>query len=241
MAEVEIVMRGRWVELVLNRPDRRNAINGPLGLGLSDALGKIELDPEIQIVLLRGADGAFCSGLDLKEFNADPPPEWLVRFGDIWRTTHKALFQLKKPLVVALERFAINGGAALALAGDLMLVGRESFLQVGEVRQGMAAPYNMAWLRLRHSAAAAARLTLTGRRFYGAELVRMGIAHAAPKEGSVVAEATALVEELVEYPDHALERIKATVRAYHDESADDWFDRATRATTRVQSPPRAVT
>ena len=241
MAEVEIVMRGRWVELVLNRPDRRNAINGPLGLGLSDALRKVESDPEIQIVLLRGADGAFCSGLDLKEFNADPPPEWLGRFGDIWRTTHKALFQLKKPLVVALERFAINGGAALALAGDLMLVGRESFLQVGEVRQGMAAPYNIAWLRLRHSAAVAAKLTLTGRRFYGVELARMGIAHAAPKEGSVIAEATALVEELAEYPDRALERIKATIGAYHDESADDWFDRATRATTRAQSPPRAVT
>ena len=241
MAEVELVKRGRWAELILNRPDRRNAINGPLGLALSDALGKIESDPEIQIVLLRGADGAFCSGLDLKQFNAEPPPEWLGRFGDIWHTTHKALFQLKKPLVVALERFAINGGAALALAADLMLVGRESFLQVGEVRQGMAAPYNIAWLRLRHSAAVAAKLTLTGRRFYGVELARMGIAYAAPKEGSVIAEATALVEELAEYPDHALERIKATVSAYHEESADVWFDRATRATTGVRSPPRAVT
>ena len=74
MAEVELVKRGRWAELILNRPDRRNAINGPLGLALSDALGKIESDPEIQIVLLRGADGAFCSGLDLKDFNAEPPP-----------------------------------------------------------------------------------------------------------------------------------------------------------------------
>ena len=143
--------------------------------------------------------------------------------------------------MVALERFAINGGAALALAGDLMIVGRESFLQVGEVRQGMAAPYNMAWLRLRHSAAVTARLTLTGRRFYGAELVGMGVAYAAPKEGSVVAEAVALVEELVEYPDQALERIKTTMRAYDDESADAWFDRATQATTGGGSPPRAVT
>ena len=241
MREVEIVVHGRWAELILNRPERRNAINGPLGLALADGLRTINSDSQIQVVLLRGADGAFCSGLDLKEFNADPPPEWLVRFGDIWRATHKALFQSKKPLVVALERFAINGGAALALAGDLMFVGRESFLQVGEVRQGMAAPYNMAWLRLRHSAAITARLALTGHRFYGRELVEMGVAYAAPKEGSVVAEAIALVEELVDYPDQGLERIKATLRAYDDENADAWFDRATRATERTGSPPRAVT
>jgi len=241
MREVEIVVHGRWAELILNRPERRNAINGPLGLALADGLRTINSDPQIQVVLLRGADGAFCSGLDLKEFNADPPPEWLVRFGDIWRATHKALFQSKKPLVVALERFAINGGAALALAGDLMFVGRESFLQVGEVRQGMAAPYNMAWLRLRHSAAITARLALTGHRFYGRELVEMGVAYAAPKEGSVVAEAIALVEELVDYPDQGLERIKATLRAYDDENADAWFDRATRATEPTGSPPRAVT
>ncbi len=241
MREVEIVVHGRWAELILNRPERRNAINGPLGLALADGLRTINSDPQIQVVLLRGADGAFCSGLDLKEFNADPPPEWLVRFGDIWRATHKALFQSKKPLVVALERFAINGGAALALAGDLMFVGRESFLQVGEVRQGMAAPYNMAWLRLRHSAAITARLALTGHRFYGRELVEMGVAYAAPKEGSVVAEAIALVEELVDYPDQALERIKTTLRAYDDENADAWFDRATRATEPTGSPPRAVT
>ena len=241
MREVEIVVHGRWAELILNRPERRNAINGPLGLALADGLRTINSDPQIQVVLLRGADGAFCSGLDLKEFNADPPPEWLVRFGDIWRATHKALFQSKKPLVVALERFAINGGAALALAGDLMFVGRESFLQVGEVRQGMAAPYNMAWLRLRHSAAITARLALTGHRFYGRELVEMGVAYAAPKEGSVVAEAIALVEELVDYPDQALERIKTTQRAYDDENADAWFDRATQATERTGSPPRAVT
>ncbi|HCP50661.1 MAG TPA: enoyl-CoA hydratase/isomerase family protein, partial [Gammaproteobacteria bacterium] len=236
MREVEIVVHGRWAELILNRPERRNAINGPLGLALADGLRTINSDPQIQVVLLRGADGAFCSGLDLKEFNADPPPEWLVRFGDIWRATHKALFQSKKPLVVALERFAINGGAALALAGDLMFVGRESFLQVGEVRQGMAAPYNMAWLRLRHSAAITARLALTGHRFYGRELVEMGVAYAAPKEGSVVAEAIALVEELVDYPDQALERIKTTLRAYDDENADAWFDRATQATERTGSP-----
>ena len=158
MKEVEFVAHGRWAEVVLNRPERRNAINGPLGEALAAAIERAGADDGIQAVLLRGADGAFCSGLDLKAFNADPPPDWMPRFSAIWRAAHKAIFECKKPIVAALERFAINGGAALALSADLLVAGETAFLQVGEVRQGMAAPYNMAWLRLRHGENTAAAI-----------------------------------------------------------------------------------
>ncbi|MDE0658645.1 MAG: enoyl-CoA hydratase/isomerase family protein [Gammaproteobacteria bacterium] len=140
MAVVEYLDHGRWAEVVLNRPERRNAINGPLGEALAAAIKRAGDDDGIQAVLLRGADGAFCSGLDLKAFNADPPPDWMPRFPAIWRRAHKAIFECRKPIVVALERFAINGGAALALAADLLVTGETAFLQVGEVRQGLAAP-----------------------------------------------------------------------------------------------------
>ena len=168
MAEVERIDRDGWAEIVLNRPARRNAINGPLGERLADAFRAANADDGVQAVLFRGAEGAFCSGLDLKGFNADPPPEWLPRFNAIWRAAHKAIFDCQKPIVAALERYAINGGAALALAADLLIAGETAFLQVGEVKMGMAAPYNMAWLRLRHSENVAAKLTITGRRFPGA-------------------------------------------------------------------------
>lgn len=239
MTEVEFVDHGRWAEVVLNRPERRNAINGPLSEGLAAAIQRADAADGIQAILLRGADGAFCSGLDLKAFNAEPPPDWMPRFSAIWRATHKAIYECRKPVVAALERYAINGGAALALAADLLVAGETAFLQVGEVKQGMAAPYNMAWLRLRHSENTAAQLTLTGRRFPGSELASLGIAYAAVPDGDVVAAARQLVEELAAYPDGALARIKALLRAYNDIPADDWFDRATRhAGPRVK--PRAV-
>ncbi|MCY3840644.1 MAG: enoyl-CoA hydratase/isomerase family protein [Gammaproteobacteria bacterium] len=239
MAVVEFVQYGRWAEVVLNRPERRNAINGPLGEALAAAIGRAGDDDGIQAILLRGADGAFCSGLDLKAFNADPPPDWMPRFPAIWRRAHKAIFECRKPIVAALERYAINGGAALALAADLLVAGETAFLQVGEVRQGMAAPYNMAWLRLRLSENTAAKLTLTGRRFTGSELASLGIAYAAVPDDDVVAAARRLAEELAAYPDGALARIKALLRAYNDTPADDWFDRATRhAGPRVR--PQAV-
>ena len=239
MGEVEFVARGRWAEIVLNRPERRNAVDGPLGEALAAAIERAGADDGVQAILLRGAGGAFCSGLDLKAFNAEPPPDWMPRFAAIWRTAHKALFECKKPIVAALERFAINGGAALALAADLLVAGETAFLQVGEVRQGMAAPYNMAWLRLRHSENTAAQLTMTGRRFPGTELASLGIAYAAVPDADVVTSARQLVEELAAYPDGAPARIKTLMRACHDSSADDWFDRATRhAGPRVR--PHAV-
>ncbi|MCY4056782.1 MAG: enoyl-CoA hydratase/isomerase family protein, partial [Gammaproteobacteria bacterium] len=178
MAVVEVVDHGRWAEVILNRPERRNAINGPLGEALTSAIRRADADDGVQAILFRGAEGAFCSGLDLKAFNAEPPPDWMPRFSTIWRGAHKAIFECRKPVVVALERFAINGGAALALAADLLVAGENAFLHVGEVRQGMAAPYNLAWLRFRHSESVAAQLTLTGRRFTGSELVALGVAYA---------------------------------------------------------------
>ena len=239
MAVVEVVDHGRWAEVILNRPERRNAINGPLGEALTSAIRRADADDGVQAILLRGAEGAFCSGLDLKAFNAEPPPDWMPRFSTIWRGAHKAIFECRKPVVVALERFAINGGAALALAADLLVAGENAFLHVGEVRQGMAAPYNLAWLRFRHSESVAAQLTLTGRRFTGSELVALGVAYAVAPDDVVVATAIRLVEEVAAYPDGALARIKTQLRAYNDASADDWFDRATRhAAPRMK--PRAV-
>ncbi len=240
MAVVETTDNGGWREITLNRPETRNAINGPLGEGLAETLLAADANDDVHAVLLCGAERAFCSGLDLKEFNAEPPPEWLPRFGQIWRGAHRALFQCRKPVVVALERFAINGGAALALAADLLVVGDGAFLQVGEVRVGMAAPYNMAWLRLRQSEAVIARLTLTGRRFHGPELVQMGVAHESVADDAVLSRARELTAEVAGFPGGAATRIKRLMRGYASMDADEWFDLATRnAGGRVA--PRAVT
>lgn len=227
MADVERVDHDGWTEIVLNRPQRRNAINGLLGEGLADAFRTAAADDDVQVVLLRGAEGAFCSGLDLKDFNADPPPEWLPRFNGIWRAAHKAIFDCQKPIVAALERYAINGGAASALAADLLVAGQTAYLQVGEVKIGMAAPYNVAWLRLRHGENVAAKLTITGRRFPGRELADLGVAYQAVPDDAVAATARELASALAEYPEGALARIKTTLRAYNTDDADAWFDRAT--------------
>jgi len=229
-----------WAEIVLNRPEVRNAINGPLGLALADAFQQVDDDDATQVVVFRGAQGAFCSGLDLKSFNAQPPPDWLADFSTIWRGAHRAIFNCRKPIIGALERYAINGGAALALAADLLIAGRDAFLQVGEVQQGMAAPYNLAWLRLRHSEALASRIALLGDRLDGVTLETLGIACASPADEEVVATAHEMATRLAKYPAGSLARIKTGLRIYGPADADDWFDKATGVHPVGQPAPRHI-
>ncbi len=229
MASVELQRHEGWAEVVLNRPEKRNAIDGPFGVDLAAALHAAQSDDSCRVVLLRGAGGAFCSGLDLKGFNAEPPPEWVPQFQQIWRGAHKALFDCPLPIVTALERFAINGGAALAPAGDVMIAGECAFLQVGEVQQGMAAPYNVAWLNLRAAEHVRAQLALVGRRFFGPELKQLGLAYECVADEAVLETAQALCQTMSEYPEGATRRIKAGLRAHVTSDADAWFDAAVQA------------
>jgi len=238
--DAKVIDHGNWAELVLNRPERKNAITGPLGIALAEGLAEINANGQIQAVLLRGEGGAFCSGLDLKAFNADPAPDWLPDFQKIWRGAHRGLFNCNKPIVGALERYAINGGAALALACDLLIVGEEAFLQVGEIQIGMAAPYNLAWLALRHPESVAADLAFIGRRYAGPELVKLGVATDCVADDQVRDSASRLCETLAGYPSGAGERIKTGIRARLGENADTWFDRFTDAVRGPAAAPARV-
>jgi enoyl-CoA hydratase/carnithine racemase len=230
-----------WAELILNRPERKNAITGPLGQALAEGLRSLNARDDVRVILLRGASDAFCSGLDLKEFNADPAPDWLADFQSIWRGAHRGLFESNKPIVGALQRYAINGGAALALACDLLVVGEEAFLQVGEVQIGMGAPYNLAWLSLRHSEAKMAEITLYGERLYGPQMRDMGLAQSCVPDEEVLAQAQALCTRLAGFPGNGVAGIKSGLRARLTCDADTWFDRFTSSNPAAGRPkPQAM-
>ena len=225
-----------WAEVVFNRPEVKNAITGPFGLALAESLERVSADPDVRVIVLRGAGGAFCSGLDLRAFNADPAPAWAPQFQSIWRRAHRALFNCRVPVIGALERYAINGGAALALACDLLIVGEGAFLQVGEAKIGMAAPYNLAWLSLRQSENTMAHLTLEGERVGGARLYEMGLAYRSVADDAVLEEAAAIAQTLADYPGNGLTAIKAGLRHRMDDDADAWFDRFTASTGPMAGP-----
>lgn len=221
----------RVAHVVLNRPERRNALTGPLATQFLSALEAVSADPSVSVIVIRGAGGAFCSGLDLKEFGADPQPAWVPSFGATWRAVHETLFSTPKIVVGALERAAVNGGAALAVACDFLVAGEESFLQVGEIQQGMAAPMNTAWLMLRHSEALAARVALLGDRLHGPTLVELGLAHECVADAEVLDATASLAGRLAAHDPDGIVRIKRSLRrtGVSGGDASAWFDRATAA------------
>ncbi|WP_420995015.1 enoyl-CoA hydratase/isomerase family protein [Cupriavidus sp. 30B13] len=220
---VLLVRHAGVAEIVLNRPARRNAIDGALARALADAIDTVNADAATHAVLLRGADGAFCSGLDLKALQAEA--DGMAGFARAWERVHLGLLQSRKAWIVALERHAVNGGAALALAGDLLVCGAGAFLQIGEIRIGMAAPRNLAWLALRHSEAVAARLCLLGERVPAAELLRLGIATEVTGDAQVLDRARAMAAAIAGFPAGAVAAIKGGMRAASTRMAlPSWLD-----------------
>lgn len=227
MNPIRIDRHDGWAELVMNRPERKNAIDGPFAQAMLAALNELNADDAVRAIVLRGEGGAFCSGLDLKAFNETPAPDWVAGFTSLWHEVHCALIESRKAIVGALERYAINGGAALAIAADLLVCGETAFLQVGEVQLGMGAPKNIAWLLLRHSEAVAARLALLGDRVAGPELVRLGVATEAVPDAQVVERAFALAQRIAAFPPQGVARIKSSIRAAGALRAPrEWFDAA---------------
>lgn len=224
----------------LNRPERKNAIIAPMLDELAEHVDAVSADSAIGAVVLVGAGGAFCSGLDLKEYNADPPPAWLATSAASVRSAHLALARCPHPIVVALERYAINGGAAFALAGDLIIAGRGAWLQVAEVRIGMAAPMNLAWLVARYPMATVMQIVLTGNRFTGPELHRMNIAHEVVDDIDVRARAEELATQLASFPPGASQRLKfAALRLGGTIDPDAWFALAADIAPPSALPPPA--
>jgi len=210
---VLVEMHGNRGELVLNRPGRRNALIGPLVNQLHEGLKQCVSNPDCHAIVIRGAQGYFCAGLDLKEFSADPAPAWREQFADDWAEFHCAVFDCPKPVLGALEGFAIAGGSALAFACDFLVVGKESFLHVAEAERGMHAPVNIAWLMLRFEYAKAMRFAQLAERFYGDKLVEQGVALESVEDDQVLSRTREIADRLAGFDMNSNIRIKAGIRA----------------------------
>ncbi|MBS05347.1 MAG: hypothetical protein CMQ24_21960 [Gammaproteobacteria bacterium] len=214
MGEFMRVERGEgWGEIVLNRPERRNSLIPPLAGEVTQALDELQADHDVQSILLRGEGGYFCSGIDLKALQADPPPDWKGKqVGDV-RTMHLALFSCTKPVIGAFEKFGINAGAALAFACDILVAGETAFLQIGEIQQGANIPMNAAWLKIKTTEQVAARLALYGDRVPGPELLRLGIATEVVADDQVVTRCREVAARIAGFPKGAGANIVQSLRA----------------------------
>ncbi len=124
----------RVLVITLNRPDQRNAVNAAVAQGIAAALDELDSDGELSIGVITGAGKGFCAGMDLKAFVAGESPYAGDRgFAGI---TQRASL---KPLVAAIEGFAVAGGLEVALACDLIVASRGARLGIPEVKRGLVA------------------------------------------------------------------------------------------------------
>ncbi len=201
---VRVEWHGHRGELVLNRKKQRNALTGPLVDELRSGLQTLIDNPDCHVILLRGSGGAFCAGLDVKAFFSPPAPAWVADFSDNWSSFHAAVYACEKPVIGALEKFAIGGGAALALCCDLLVAGRKAFIHVLEIEKGMTAPLNIAWLMFKWGSGRALDMALGAERWNGEEMVEKGLAYKAVSDDMVLEETRALADRLAGYPPKGL-------------------------------------
>ncbi|NJM83738.1 MAG: 2,3-dehydroadipyl-CoA hydratase [Tabrizicola sp.] len=185
--------RGAWVRLTLNRPAVRNALNTALLADLAAALNRLAKDAGCRAVLIAGAEGTFAAGADLAEIEGKTAAD----AADDPRKAHWAAIRaFPKPLVAAVDGFALGGGFELALMADLIVVGASARLGLPETTLGLL-PGAGGGQRLRALVGRmrASRMILTGEIIDAATAEAWGIAsHRAA--GPALPEAEALVEGL---------------------------------------------
>jgi enoyl-CoA hydratase/carnithine racemase len=221
-APVVLVERsGARVNVILNRPERKNSVTAELAAELRDAFRGVSADASVGCVVLQGAGGFFCSGIDLTAAGDGARPGPIPA----WTQVHAELYKCPVPVVVALERYAINAGAALALGAHVVVAGESAFVQVSEIAIGVAAPMNQAWLHLRHSPAVADRMTLLADRIPAPELLRLGVVTEVVADDAVLARANELADRIAAYPATGREGIARTWRNLRGviEDPDTWF------------------
>jgi enoyl-CoA hydratase len=201
--------------VTLNRPDARNAVNAALAEGVAAALDELDADDDLSVGVLTGAGKGFSSGMDLKAFVAGESPYAADRgFAGI---TQRAS---EKPLIAAIEGFAVAGGFEVALSCDLIVAARGARLGIPEAKRSLVAAGG-ALLRLprRIPYHVAMELALTGDPIDAERGYELGIVNRLAEPGGAVDAALELAGEVARNGPLALRASKKIVQ-----SSGDWTE-----------------
>ncbi|GAA3422962.1 crotonase/enoyl-CoA hydratase family protein [Streptosporangium sandarakinum] len=207
--------------ITINRPQARNAVNGAVARGIAAALDELEERKDVAAYVLTGAGGTFCAGMDLKGFLAGDVPVVAGRgFGGLVEAPPK------KPIIAAVEGYALAGGFELALACDIVIASEEAKFGLPEPRRGLVAgaggvmrlprriPYHLAM-----------EIALTGDHFPAARLREAGLVNHVTPAGEALARAVELARRIAANAPLALAATKRVIVESADWSAEEMFER----------------
>ncbi len=191
-AAVQCAVEGPVAILTINRPQARNAVNEAVAAGMAAALDDAEARKDIQVIVVTGAGGTFCAGMDLKGFLRGENPRAGGRgFAGIVERPPA------KPVIAAVEGYALAGGFEIALSCDLIVASEAAWFGLPEVTRGLvAAAGGLLRLPRRIPYHLAMEIALSGQRVPAARLHQAGLISALVPEGQALAAARDLAASL---------------------------------------------
>jgi enoyl-CoA hydratase len=213
--------RGNVLLITINRPEVRNAVNAAVAAGVAGALDELDSDDSLSVGVLTGAGGFFCAGMDLGAFVKGESP-W---FGDRG-FAGIAQRSSRKPLIAAIEGFAVAGGMEIALACDLIVAAKGAKMGIPEARRSLVAAGG-ALLRLprRMPYHVVMELALTGETMPAERFQEYGLVNRIAEPGAAVDVALALAEQLAKSGPLALIASKQILQEQFDWSNEEMWEK----------------
>lgn len=207
--------------ITINRPEARNAINYETAHALADALDDLDADPSVAVGILTGANNTFCSGMDLKAFAKDGQRPYVGDrgFGGMCERPPR------KPMIAAIEGYALAGGFELALACDLIVAATSATFGLPEVKRGIVAGAGgMMRLPSRIPYHIALELILTGDMFPAARAAEFGLLNRLVEPGQSLEAAVELATKITQNGPLAVQTAKRIVTESRDWPQAHMFD-----------------
>ena len=197
--------------ICLDRPARRNALNMDVKGRVTGALAELEHDPAIAVIILTGANGVFVAGPDIAEMAGMTPAD---HADGKTNAMFVALRRCLKPLIAAVEGYALGGGCELALACDMIVAGRCASFGQPEIRVGIMPGAGGTQILLRTLGKhRTMKLLLTGDPLSAVDADALGLISELVEEGQALHAATTLARRIVAMPSLSVRAIKRAVQA----------------------------
>ncbi|UKA55186.1 enoyl-CoA hydratase/isomerase family protein [Arthrobacter sp. FW305-BF8] len=205
-------------QLTINRPERRNALNIEVKELVARAVEELGANASVRVIVITGASGAFVAGTDVAEMEHLTPVEHTLRVTDRMFSTLRAC---PKPLIAAVEGFALGGGCELALCCDIIIASERARFGQPEILLGVI-PGAGGTQRLLRAVGRyqAMRLLLTGKHVFAEEAHAMGLVSEVAPEGKALEQAAEMASLIATMPALAVSAIKEVVRAGADVPLD---------------------
>lgn len=199
---IRVETRDRVTTVIMNRPERRNAVDGPMAAELASAFRAFDSDPDADVAVLWGAGGNFCAGADLKAMDTDRQN---VAHAEGDGPMGPSRLVLSKPVVAAVEGYAVAGGLELAAWCDLRVAAADATFGVFCRRWGVPL-IDGGTVRLPRliGMSRALDMILTGRPVAADEALTSGLVNRLVEPGGARAAAVQLARELSQFPQTCL-------------------------------------